>query len=105
MKHQGYVEAILPYLQDKLVEIFTGSYAKTRKYYDFDHQQKEVIRGVVRGGAGDLLMVEIGDLGNTSNSNTNIVYINGWAITAIIEPKNSISIFDVYRDEHEKQEK
>ncbi len=101
MKNTGYVESVLPYLRGKFVEIYTGSSAKTRKYSDFDQNQKEVIRGILKDGSHDLLILEVTDrLGNSNN-----VYINGWAVRAIVEPQNSISIIDVYVDEHEKQDK
>lgn len=101
MKHKGFVESVLPLLKGKLVEVYAGTYAKTRKYSDFDHQQKEVIRGILKDGDFDLLILEVMD----RFGNVNLVYINGWAVTAIVEPQNGMSIIDVYHDEHEKQVK
>jgi len=101
MKHTGYVESILPYLKGKFVEVYAGSSAKTRKYSDYEQNQKEVIRGILKDGSHDLLIVEVTDrLGNSND-----VYINGWSVRAIVEPQNGISIIDVYVDEHEKQNK
>lgn len=100
-KHKGFVESVLPHLKGKLVEIFTGTYAKNRKYSDFDHQQKEVIRGILKDGDCDLLIIEVAD----SVGNKNDVFVNGWSVTAMLEPKRGISIVDIYLDEHQKQDK
>lgn len=98
---QTYAEAVLALLKGKTVEIYEGTNGKIRKWAEFDNQQKEVIRGTLKGGSGDLLIVEVSD----QFGNTNDVYINGWAVKAIVEPKNNISIIDVYIEEYKKQAK
>jgi len=101
MKHQGYAEAVLTLLKGKSVEVYDGSDGRYRKYSDFDFQQKAVIRGILKDGVGDLLIIEVTD----KFGNTNDVYVNGWAVKSIVEPKNTISIIDVYTEEHRKQSK
>jgi hypothetical protein len=101
-KNKTYIEMAFIYLKDKYVEVHTASYSKMRKYSDFDHYQKEVIRGIFKSAEGDLLIIEVfNKIGNSSN----LIYVNGWSVTAIIEPKNGISIIDAYVDEHERQVK
>ncbi len=96
-----YVQNILPFVQDKVVEVYTGGTAKDRKYADYTVSYKEVIKGKVLSGQEDLLVLEVSD----GDGNFNTVYINAWAIVAIIEPKNKISMFDIYIEESQKQVK
>lgn len=102
MKCKSFAEAALFFLKGKYVEVYEGTNGKLQKWSDYENQQKEVIRGILVGGMGDLLIVEVTDI---SSGLVNNVYINGWAIRTILEPKNSMSTFDVYSGEEEKQPK
>lgn len=101
MKHKGYLEALLPYLKNKTVEVYLGDSGKSRKYFDFETRQKEVIRGILKECDGDLLILEV----KNKLGSTNDVYINSWAILLILEPKNKISIVDICVDDNIKQVK
>lgn len=94
-------ETLLSFLKDKQVEIYASSSSKQREYADYSVSYKEVIRGTLREATGDLMILEVSD----HRGNTNLVYVNCWTVTAVIEPKNGISIVDVYCDEHKKQVK
>lgn len=96
----SYVESLIPFLKGKRVEVYTGGNSKDREYLDFTIQYKEVVRGIFVDAVGDVLIIEISDKGNT-----NRIYLNSWCITAVIEPKNRLSMFDAYCDEAEKQAK
>lgn len=96
----SYVESLLPFLQGKRVEVYTGGNSKDREYLDYTVSYKEVVRGKFIDAVGDVMILEISDKGNT-----NLIYLNGWSITAVIEPKNKLSMFDAYSDEAEKQVK
>lgn len=101
MTCQSYAQSVLSFLKGKYVEVYEGTNGKLQKWADYENQQKEVIRGILKGGVGDLLIVEVADI----FGNTNDVYINGFAVKAIIEPKNGLSIIDVYTQEQKKQTK
>lgn len=95
-----FVESVASYLKGKNVEVYAGTSSKSRAYSDFEVQQKEVIRGILKDAIGELLIIEV-----DNGINTNVVYVNGWSVVAILEPQNGISIIDVYVDEHTKQKK
>lgn len=98
MRYVGYAEAVLHYLKDKTVEVYVGTFDKTRKYYDFDQQVKQVLRGILKDANGELLILEIKDpLGNN-----NLVYLNGSNIISIVEPYNGMATMDIYVDEKQK---
>lgn len=98
---QSYAESVLALLKGKAVEIYEGTNGKLQKWADYENQQKEVIRGILKGGSGDLLIVEVTD----DFGNKNDAYVNGWSVKVIVEPRNGISIFDVYTEEERKQSK
>lgn len=98
---ETFAESLLSYLKDKKVEVYANSSAKEREYADFSVTHKEVIRGVMRDARGDVILIEVTD----KSGRNNIVYVNGWSVTAVMEPKNGMSIVDVYCDEYEKQVK
>lgn len=99
MAYQTYAESVISLLKGKFVEIYEGTNGKLQKWSDYENQQKEVIRGVLKGGMGDLLIITVTD----DVGNTNDVYINGWSVKTILEPKNNISTVDVYTNEETKQ--
>lgn len=101
MTYQTYAEAVLSLLKGKRVEIYEGTNGKLQKWSDYENQQKEVIRGILKGGMGDLLIIEVYD----EFGNSNDVYVNGWAVKTILEPKNNISTIDVYTNEEDKLKK
>lgn len=101
MIYKSYAESVLIFLKGKFVEIYEGTNGKLQKWADYENQQKEVIRGILKDSVGDLLIVEVTDI----LGNTNDVYINGFAVKTIIEPKNGLSIIDVYTQEQKKQSK
>jgi hypothetical protein len=97
---ESYGELICKRLKDKKVEIFLGTNSKSHEYLDYSVSRKEVVRGIVRDAEGDLLIIEI-----SKHGQTNLVYLNIWNIYMVVEPKNSISIVDVYCDADSKQVK
>lgn len=97
---ETYGEAVYSQLKDRKVEIFLGSNSKSHEYLDYSVNQKEVIRGTLRNAVGDLLVVEVG-----CGDRTNLAYINIWNVIMIVEPKNGISVIDVYCDAASKQAK
>lgn len=98
---ETYAESLFTKLQNKKIEVYTGSSGKDREYADFTVTYKEVIRGIFVEAIGDLMILEVTDnLGNVNN-----VYINGWSVVSVMEPKNKMSTFDIYVDEAEKQVK
>lgn len=101
MTTSTFAETLVELLQGKVVEIHTGDSGKTREYADYSVSPKSVIRGVLQGASGDCLIVEC----STSDGRSNIVYINSWCVTLMIEPKNGMSIRDVYYDEDARQVK
>lgn len=102
MSRISFAESVLPYLKDKQVEIYANSSALERRYADYCITQKEVIRGILKDASGDMFIVEVSSNDGTGN---NVLYINCWHVTSIIEPKNGISITECYVDEHRKQVK
>ena len=98
---QSYVELVTALLKGKTIEVYEGTNGKIQKWNDYDNQQKELIRGVLKDGVGDLLIVEVTD----DFGNTNIAYINGWNVKLIVEPKNSMSMLDIYIPDEKKQVK
>ncbi|HLG26271.1 MAG TPA: hypothetical protein VI423_00630 [Paenisporosarcina sp.] len=94
-------ETLLVHLKDKRIEVYTGSSAREREYADFTIAHKDVIRGVLRDASGDLMVIEV--VNNAGHSN--LIYVNCWTVTAVVEPKNGMSIVDMYCDEHKKQVK
>lgn len=100
MEERTYVEIAASFLKGKNVEVYAGTSGRSRAYSDFEVQQKEVIRGVLKDAIGELLIMEV-----TDGSNTNLVYVNGWSVVAIVEPKNKMSIVNIYVDENTKQRK
>ncbi len=100
MSEKSFAESIFERLGGKRVEVFTGTSSKTREYVDFSYSTKEVIRGNLVDAEGDLLTLEV-----SGPEGANLVYINAWFVTAIMEPKNKVSIVDVYCDEYDKQSK
>lgn len=97
----SFVEGLVPFLKGKKVEVYTGGNSKDREYMDFTVSYKEVVRGKFVDAVGDVLIIEIQD----GAGNTNNIFLNTWCVTAVIEPKNRISMFDAYCDEAEKQVK
>lgn len=101
MSYHSYAEGLLASLKNKKIEIYTGDTSRVQEYSDYSLSQKSVIRGVLRDCLGDCVVVECTD----SRGATNLVYLNGWSITAVMEPKNNLSIVDIFINESEKQEK
>lgn len=93
---------IIKYLKNKSVEVYMGDTFRVLKYSEFDDNKKEVIRGTLIDSSGDLLILEVTD---KLSFQKNIVYINGYSVKAILEPKNGIGIIDVFSGEYEKQPK
>ncbi len=98
MEDRTFVEIAASFLKGKNIELYAGTSGRSRAYSDFEVQQKEVIRGVLKDAIGELLIVEVAD-----GPNTNLVYINGWSVVAIVEPKNGMSMVNIYVDENTKQ--
>ncbi len=101
MAGETFGELLMQRMRDKRIEVYLGSSAKTREYADFSVDHKEVIRGVLRDAVGDLMVVEVFDKAN----NSNLVYVNCWCVTAVLEPQNKISVIDVFCDAAAKQVK
>lgn len=97
----SFAEAIFEKLQGKRVEVYTGSSSKTREYADFSYSTKEVVRGILKEASGDLIVLEV----TGPEGATNLAYLNCWNVVAILEPKNKVSIVDIYGDEFDKQVK
>lgn len=98
---ETYAESLFTKLKDKKIEVYTGSSGKDREYADFTVTYKEVIRGIFVEAVGDLMILEVTD----ASGNTNKVYVNGWSVVSVMEPRNKMSTFDIYVDEAEKQAK
>jgi hypothetical protein len=96
----SYSETLFKYLKDKNVEVYCGDNSRDQEYADFSVSSKSVIRGKLVNADGNCLMIE-----TTIDNKSNIIYINCRMITAVIEPKNKISIVDVYCDESARQDK
>ena len=97
--HIGFSEALIGLLQDKFVEIYVGSSSEERMYSDFTVSRKEVIRGYLRAAYGELLVVEVIF---PQTGKRNLVYLNSWSITSVVEPKVGASTTDIYHDESGK---
>lgn len=91
-----YVESIFKRLKGKFVEVYSGDTSLTRYYSDYDTNTKDVVRGVVVDADGDVLMIEVM---HSETHEKNIAYLNGWSIRNVVEPKNGISIVDMYHGE------
>lgn len=94
-------EAVYERLKGKFVEVYGYTSSTTQYYSDLAANRKELIRGILIDCDGDLLVIEV----TTENNSKNLVYLNGWGVQILIEPKNGISMVDVCVDEHEKVNK
>lgn len=98
---KSYAESVFALLKDKVVEVYEGTNGKTQHWADYSNQQKEVILGVLKNGVGDLLVVEVTD----DFGNKNDAYINAWNVRLIVEPKNGMSMLDIFTPDEKKQAK
>lgn len=99
---KSFAESVLPFLKEKRVEIYANSSSLERTYADYHVTQKEVVRGILKDASGDMFIVEVS---SNDGTRTNLIFINCWHVTSIIEPKNGIALTDSYVDEHKKQVK
>ena len=89
-----YVEMLLLNLKDKPVEIYTGDANKTHMYSDYQIEQKQVIKGILKDGSGDCLVLEC-----TSRTNVkSLIFINSWAIHAVMEDVEGTSFMELFVD-------
>ena len=95
-----FAESLLNRLKGKVVEVYSGDTATTRLYSDVNVSLKDVIRGELQDAEGEWLIIKV----NTVNG-SNLVYVNTWNIHSVVEPKNGVSMVDVYTMEHEKVRK
>ena len=93
-----YTEALLANLKDKAVEIYTGDANKTHMYSDFQIDQKQVVKGILKDGGGDWLMIEC----LSSTGIKSLVFINSWAIHAVMEDVDGVSFMDLFIDSNLK---
>lgn len=102
MEKNSFAESIVRRLKNKIVEIYSGDTGTTRQYSQDSVTLKEVIRGTIVDAEGELLVIEVT---NKETYGVNLVYINAWNIRIIVEPKNGMSITDIYNGEHERIKK
>lgn len=98
---ESFAEAIIKRLRNKKVEIYLGDSGRTQEWNDYAETQKSVIRGVLLDADSECFVV----LYTNKLGKSNEIYINSWCVSSILEPKNGISIVDVYCDESNRQDK
>lgn len=96
---KSFAEIILKRLKNKMIEVYSGDTGTTRQYAQDSVTLKEVIRGKLIDAEGELLVVEVID---NYTKNKNHVYINAWNVKSVVEPKNGLSVTDIYNGEHER---
>lgn len=100
--YAGFSEALFTLLRNKLVEVYLGTTSEERQYSDYSITRKEVIRGVIKEVHGDLVVLEVKV---PKSGVTNLVYLNCWGITSVLEPVQGACTMDVYCDEAGKERK
>lgn len=89
-----YVETLLLNFKDKPIEIYTGDAYKTHIYSDYEISRKQVLKGILRDGCGDCLVLEC-----TSRMGVKtMVFVNSWAIHAVMEDVEGTSFMEIFVD-------
>lgn len=95
-KLHPYLAGILHYCVGKEVEIYSGDTKTLLKFNEKDISYKNIIKGIVKEGFGDCLVLTI-----TENDLTTDIYINAWSIKSVLPVNKNFSIKNIYSDEHE----
>ncbi len=88
-----FIAAIIMKLQDKEVEVYLGDSGYSLKYSEYDFNLKNIIRGKVKEGIGDCLILEVGDIKKSE------VFVNSWSIKCIVPVDDPHFIKDVFTHE------
>lgn len=91
-----YVESLVDFLKDKLVELYVGDQYEQVAYSDNTQNVSSVLVGKIVGGEGDCLIFDslYRDKIDKKQKHGNIVYINGYNIRAACELNGSGSFRD-----------
>ena len=88
---------LLPYFQNKPVEIYVGDQFEEVQMSDHSHQIKSVIYGFIKDVVSDFVVVDsFYDLGDGTVRTGNILFISGWQIVAITQLDGFGSLKDVF---------
>ena len=90
MSH-NFISVIAKKLLGKMVEIYLGDDDEVLIKSETNKVVKSVLYGKLIEAKGECVSLEV-----SCSKGTNVVYINAWGISAIIEPKNGISMQDVF---------
>lgn len=95
-KIHPFLEGILHYCQGKEVEVYCGDVKTMLKFNEKDISYKNILRGIVKEGWGDCLVLTV-----TENNHEADIYINSWSIKSVLPLNNHFSMKNMYMDEHE----
>jgi hypothetical protein len=87
----GFAKAIAKRLLGKMVEIYTSDEHDTLNYAESNRHRNSVIHGKLVEVDGECIILEV-----TIRDKTNIMYVNSWSVQSICEPKNGLSVWDMY---------
>lgn len=90
-----YAEAIASLLMNEEVEIYTGESVGTVNYSDNDVEEKALVRGIIRGCKGQVLMLEV-TIATAMQTRTTMAYLNGWYIKGVNRVSDGIPIARVF---------
>jgi hypothetical protein len=93
-----FAAAILHHLKDQEVELYCGDVRTTRLFADYERAQKNVLRCVIKDALGDCLIVEC-----NKRQGSATVFVNVWAIKAIVRVNDPLFISDIFEDEEQLQ--
>lgn len=94
MTNSSYAETILLHLKGKTIEVYSGDSNRTHIYLDYEINNSQVIKGTLKDAVGECLMIECAQ----ANGAKSLVYINSWAVTAIVESAVGISFSEILID-------
>ena len=95
MGDQTHAEAIAERYLNQEVEIFTDCSVGTQEYNDYEVEEKSCVSGIVRGAAGEMLILEVA-LSTPAKVNVGEMLINGWAIQGVIKKEYGISVLALF---------
>ena len=90
-----YAEVIGSLLMNEEVEVYTGESVGAVNYSDYDVEQKAVVKGIIRGAQGQVLILEV-RIDTAMESRTTTAYMNGWYIKGINKVADGIPIAMVF---------